>query len=432
MINLSINRDLYLEKLKNRMNNGMIKIITGMHRCGKSFLLFNIFYNYLLSAGVKEKNIIALDLEEDENVIYREPHALSQYIKSKISSNEQYYVLLDEVQYAISSTDVKSDKPLPLYGVLNGLLNKMNVDVYVTGSNSRFLSSDVRTEFRGRGDEVRIRPLSFSEFMSVYEGDKYEGLRDYMTYGGLPQITYFKTHEQKAAYLKRLFDETYIKDVIERYGVKRNADEFGEIIDILSSSIGSLTNSLKLSNTFKSIKNKSITNVTIAKYIDYLQDSFLIDEAKQYDVKGKKYINSPKKYYFTDLGLRNARLNFRQMEETHAMENVIYNELKLRGYSVDVGIVEKREKSPDERSLRKRYEIDFVANQGYKRYYIQSALSMPTLEKENQEQRSLVSVNDSFKKIIVVGGMTPLHYNDNGVLIMSIYDFLLNNESLDV
>jgi len=427
---MTIKRDFYLEMLKNRMHNGMIKIITGMRRSGKSFLLFNIFYNYLLSIGVKEKNIIALNLEEGENEIYREPHALSEYIRSKITSNEQYYVLLDEVQYAISSADVKSDKPLPLYSVLNGLLNKMNVDVYVTGSNSRFLSSDVRTEFRGRGDEVFVLPLSFSEFMSVYDGNEYNGLRDYMTYGGLPQITYLKTHEQKTSYLTNLFAETYLKDIIARYNVRRNVNEFGELVDILASGVGSLTNPTKLSNSFKSIKNKSLTDMMITKYIGYLEDSFLISEAKQYDVKGKRYINSPKKYYFTDPGLRNARLNFRQMEETHAMENVIYNELRLRGYSVDVGIVEKREKSPDGKSLRKRYEIDFVANQGYKRYYIQSALTMPTLEKEEQEQRSLVSVNDSFKKIIVVGGITPLHYNDNGVLIMSIYDFLLNNESL--
>ena len=428
---MEIQRELYLEKLKARMNNGMIKIITGMRRSGKSFLLFNLFYNYLLDSGVKEDNIIALNLEDEENVEYRDPHELYGYLKSKIKQGGQYYVLLDEVQYAISPSDIASDAPLPIYGVLNGLLHKSNVDVYVTGSNSRFLSSDIRTEFRGRGDEVHVQPLSFAEFMSVYDGDKYDGLRDYMAYGGLPQITYFKTHEQKAAYLTSLFEETYIKDIIARYNVRRNVNEFGELVDILASGVGSLTNPTKLSNTFKSAKNKTLTDMMISKYIGYMEDSFLIGEAKQYDVKGKRYINSPKKYYFSDLGLRNARLNFRQLEETHAMENVIYNELKLRGYSVDVGIVEKREKSEDGKSLRKRYEIDFVANQGYKRYYIQSALSMPTIEKEEQEQRSLMGVNDSFKKIIIVGGNVPIHYNESGILIIGIHDFLLKGDSLD-
>ena len=429
---MAIQRELYLEKLKARMNNGMIKIITGMRRSGKSFLLFNLFYDHLLKSGVNEANIIALNLEDEENAEYRDPHTLYEYLKSKIKQGGQYYVLLDEVQYAISPSDIASDAPLPLYGILNGLLRKMNVDVYVTGSNSRFLSSDIRTEFRGRGDEVHIQPLSFAEFMSAYEGDKYDGLRDYMTYGGLPQITYFKTHEQKAAYLTNLFEETYIKDIIARYNVRRNVNEFGELVDVLASGVGSLTNPMKLSNTFKSTKNKALSSLMISKYIGYMEDSFLIGEAKQYDVKGKRYINSPKKYYFSDLGLRNARLNFRQLEETHAMENVIYNELKLRGYSVDVGIVEKREKSEDGKSLRKRYEIDFVANQGYKRYYIQSALSMPTIEKEEQEQRSLMGVNDSFKKIIIVGGNVPMHYNESGILIMGIYDFLLKGNSLEL
>lgn len=429
---MAIQRDIYLKKLIDRMHNGMIKIITGIRRSGKSYLLFNIFYNYLLTSGVKEDNVIMLNLEEEDNAEYRDSHKLYEYIKTKIKPSEQYYVLLDEVQYAISPSDITSDEPLPLYGVLNGLLRKLNVDVYVTGSNSRFLSSDIRTEFRGRGDEVHVQPLSFSEFMSTYDGDKYDGLRDYMTYGGLPQLTYFKTHEQKTAYLTNLFAETYIKDIISRYGIKRNSNEFGELIDVLASAIGSLTNPTKLSNTFKSTKNKTLSDTTIVKYIGYMEDSFLIDEAKQYDVKGKKYINSPKKYYFTDLGLRNARLNFRQLEETHAMENVIFNELKLRGYSVDVGIVEKREKSNDGKSLRKKYEIDFVANQGYKRYYIQSAFAMPTAEKERQEQRPLSEVNDAFKKIIIVGSPTMTRYNKDGFLIMGLYDFLLNQNSLEL
>ncbi|MBQ7713083.1 MAG: ATP-binding protein [Clostridia bacterium] len=429
---MTIQREWYLEKLKARMHNGMIKVITGMRRSGKSFLLFNLFYDYLLESGVRSENVIALNLEDEEYAEYRDPHKLSEYLRSKIGSGGQYYVLLDEVQYAISPSDIGSDAPLPLYGVLNGLLRKTNVDVYVTGSNSRFLSSDIRTEFRGRGDEVRVQPLSFSEFMSGYEGDKYDGLRDYMTYGGLPQITFFKTHEQKAAYLTNLFEETYIKDILARYNVRRNANEFGELVDVLASGVGSLTNPMKLSNTFKSTKNKALSPLMISKYIGYMEDSFLIDDAKQYDVKGKRYINSPRKYYFTDMGLRNARLNFRQLEETHAMENLIYNELKLRGFSVDVGVIEKREKSEDGRSIRKRYEIDFVANQGFKRYYIQSALAMPTLEKEQQEQRSLVNVNDSFKKIIIVGGPTAMHYNENGVLIMGIHDFLLKKDSLNL
>lgn len=429
---MTIRRDLYLDKLKNRMHNGMIKIITGMRRCGKSVLLFNLFYNYLLESGVEEDHIIAINLEDVGNHEYRDPQKLYEHLCSRIKPVGQYYVFLDEVQYAIAQSDFQSEEPLPLYGVLNGLLHKMNVDVYVTGSNSRFLSSDVRTEFRGRGDEIHVQPLSFAEFMSVYEGDKYEGLRDYITYGGLPQTTFMKTHEQKAAYLTNLFEETYIKDVVDRYGIRRNATEFSELVDILSSAIGSLSNPTKLSNTFKSVKNQTVAQVTIARYITYLEDSFLIDEAAQYDVKGKKYINSPKKYYFTDLGLRNARLNFRQIEETHLMENVIFNELKLRGYSVDVGVIEKREKSEDGKSLRKRYEIDFVANQGYKRYYIQSALSMPNLEKEQQEQRSLMGVNDSFKKIIIVGTQTITHYNESGILIMGIHEFLLKKDSLDV
>lgn len=427
---MTIKRDLYLDRLKSCMHNGMIKIITGMRRCGKSVLLFNLFYDYLIESGVKEDNIIAINLEDADSRELRDPLRLYDYICSRIKTSEQYYVLLDEVQYAISKEDAKSDEPLPLYGVLNGLLRKRNADVYVTGSNSRFLSTDIRTEFRGRGDEIHVQPLSFAEFMQVYDGDKYEGLRDYLTYGGLPQAAFMKTHEQKAAYLAGLFDETYIKDVVDRYGVRRNAEELGELTDVLASAIGSLSNPAKLSNTFRSVKNKPLSQLTIAKYISYLEDSFLIDEALQYDVKGKKYINSPKKYYFTDLGLRNARLNFRQLEETHSMENVIYNELKMRGYSVDVGVIEIREKAEDGRSVRKRYEIDFVANQGYRRYYIQSALAVPTLEKERQEQRPLTSVNDSFKKIIIVGSPTAIHYNENGILIMGIYDFLLDKDSL--
>ena len=408
----------------------MIKVITGMRRCGKSYLLNTLFYNHLIECGVKESHIIrfAFDSADDlaligENLLKVvesgrkvDANKFIEYINNQIKDNEMHYLLLDEVQN-LGAFEY----------VLNGYLRKSNVDVYVTGSNAKFLSKDVITEFAGRGDEIKILPLSFAEFMAVYEGEKAEGLQEYMTFGGLPFVVGLRSDEQKIEYLKNLFTETYIKDIKVRYRLKKNNAELEEILNILSSSIGSLTNPTKLSNTFKTVKNVAISKGTIEKYIEYVKDSFLIDEAKQYDIKGKKYINSPKKYYFADLGLRNARIDFRQLEETHSMENVIFNELKVRGFNVDVGIVEIRENG-----VRKRLEIDFVANKGFNRYYIQSALSMPTMEKEKQEQRSLTKVDDSFKKIIVTVGFTRQHYNEQGILIINIYDFLLNPNSLSV
>ena len=428
----TVNRDFYLKKLIDRRENGLIKIITGIRRCGKSYLLNNIFYNYLLSSGVKRENIIkfAFDSSEDlaaigENIVTLErekrnvdPEKFLAYIKSKISSDEKYVLLLDEVQLLDC-----------FESVLNSFLYKQNVDVYVTGSNAKFLSKDIVTEFAGRGDEIRMYPLSFAEFMSVYRGDRYEGLMEYMLYGGIPMVVLREGAQNKAEMLKRLFDEIYIRDIELRNNIRGVAD-LDDLLNILSSSIGSLTNPEKLSKTFKSVKNSSITPATIKKYIDYLTDSFLIDCATRYDIKGKAYISTPKKYYFTDLGLRNARINFRQFEQTHSMENVIYNELSMRGYSVDVGVVTAVEKAGTS-SRRTQLEVDFVCNMGDKRYYIQSAYSLPDREKIIQELRPLKKIDDSFKKIVVTGDLIHTAYNDDGVLFMNIYDFLLKPDSMD-
>ena len=430
-----INRDFYLAELINRKHNTLIKVITGMRRCGKSYLLNTIFYNHLIEAGVSEDHIIrfAFDSADDLNKIGEDlldisesnkkvdPQKFVDYINNQLRDGRIYYLLLDEVQNLGG-----------FESVLNGYLRKDNLDVYVTGSNAKFLSKDVITEFSGRGDEIKMLPLSFAEFMTCFKGEKSEGLQEYMTYGGLPFVVLLRTQEQKIAYLKNLFEETYLTDIKKRYKLRKNNAEIDELLDILSSSIGSLTNPTKLSNTFKSLKNKTITRNTIEKYIEYIKDSFLLDEAKQYNVKGKKYINTPQKYYFSDLGLRNARINFRQLEESHSMENIIFNELKMRGFNVDVGVIEQRIVNKEGKMQRKRLEIDFVANKGYNRYYIQSALAMPTIEKEQQEQQSLMKIHDSFKKIIITGGFTPRHYNDNGVLIINIYDFLLNPHSLNL
>lgn len=430
-----IKRDYYLQELINRKHNSLIKVITGMRRCGKSYLLNIIFYDHLIKSGVSSDHIIrfAFDSADDLNKIGEDllsisennkkvdPKKFIEYINKQLKDSEVYYLLLDEVQNLGG-----------FESVLNGYLRKSNLDIYVTGSNAKFLSKDVITEFAGRGDEINMLPLSFAEFMTNFTGEKSEGLQDYMTYGGLPFVTLLSTPEQKIAYLKNLFEETYLTDIKKRYKLRKNNAEIDELLNILSSSIGSFTNPTKLSNTFQSLKNKSITRNTIEKYIEYIKDSFLIDEARQYDIKGKKYINSPRKYYFSDLGLRNARINFRQLEESHSMENIIFNELKLRGFNVDIGIVEQRIKDNKGNEQRKKLEIDFVANKGYNRYYIQSALAMPTLKKEQQEQRSLIKINDSFKKIIITGGFTPQHYNDNGILIINIYDFLLNPNSLNL
>ncbi|WP_026514790.1 ATP-binding protein [Butyrivibrio sp. LB2008] len=417
---MEIRRDIYLNKLISKKHNGLIKVVTGMRRCGKSYLLFNLFKEYLVNEGVNENHIIEIAFDSFENRKYRDPEVLFPYLMEKIVDKEMYYVLLDEVQML---DDFES--------VLNSLGRKKNVDVYVTGSNAKFLSKDIITEFRGRGDEVHMYPLTYSEFMSVYDGDKQEGWRDYVLFGGIPLVLGFETADQKSDFLKSLFEETYISDITGRNNI-RNKAELEELLNILSSAIGSLTNPSKLSATFKSVKNKTISKETIIKYIDYLKDSFLIDSAIRYDIKGKKYINTPSKYYFTDLGLRNARLNFRQVEETHAMENIIFNELKVRGYNVDVGVVVMNEVDKNGKKIRKQLEVDFVCNKGSKRFYIQSAYALPDKEKMEQEQRSLVNTGDGFKKIIITKDAVAPLYNDEGILVMSVYDFLLNPDSMEI
>ena len=417
---MEIRRDIYLNKLISKKHNGLIKVVTGMRRCGKSYLLLNLFKEYLINEGVNENHIIEIAFDSFENRKYRDPEVLFPYLMEKIADKEMYYVLLDEVQML---DDFES--------VLNSLGRKKNVDVYVTGSNAKFLSKDIITEFRGRGDEVHMYPLTYSEFMSVYDGDKQEGWRDYVLFGGIPLVLGFETADQKSDFLKCLFEETYISDITGRNNI-RNKAELEELLNILSSAIGSLTNPSKLSATFKSVKNKTISKDTIIKYIDYLKDSFLIDSAIRYDIKGKKYINTPSKYYFTDLGLRNARLNFRQVEETHAMENIIFNELKVRGYNVDVGVVVMNEVDKNGKKIRKQLEVDFVCNKGSKRFYIQSAYALPDKEKMEQEQRSLVNTGDGFKKIIITKDAVAPLYNDEGILVMSVYDFLLNPDSMEI
>ena len=417
---MEIRRDIYLNKLISKKHNGLIKVVTGMRRCGKSYLLFNLFKEYLVNEGVNENHIIEIAFDSFENKKYRDPEVLFPYLMEKIADKEMYYVLLDEVQML---DDFES--------VLNSLGRKKNVDVYVTGSNAKFLSKDIITEFRGRGDEVHMYPLTYSEFMSVYDGDKQEGWRDYVLFGGIPLVLGFETADQKSDFLKSLFEETYISDITGRNNI-RNKAELEELLNILSSAIGSLTNPSKLSATFKSVKNKTISKDTIIKYIDYLKDSFLIDSAIRYDIKGKKYINTPSKYYFTDLGLRNARLNFRQVEETHAMENIIFNELKVRGYNVDVGVVVMNEVDKNGKKIRKQLEVDFVCNKGSKRFYIQSANALPDKEKMEQEQRSLVNTGDGFKKIIITKDAVAPLYNEEGILVMSVYDFLLNPDSMEI
>ena len=417
---MEIKRDRYLNLLISKKHNGLIKVITGMRRCGKSYLLFTLFKDYLLSEGIEKSHIIEIAFDAYENKQYRDPDVLYPYLKEKIKDDGMYYVLLDEVQLLGE-----------FEAILNSLTRMKNVDVYVTGSNARFLSKDVITEFRGRGDEVHMYPLSFAEFMSVYPGTKQDGWNEYMLYGGLPLVLSFTTPDQKIAFLKSLFEETYISDIVGRHNI-RNKAELEELLNILSSAIGSLTNPEKLAATFRSVKNKKISSNTIKKYIDYLCDSFLIDSAVRYDVKGKKYIDTPVKYYFTDMGLRNARLNFRQLEETHSMENIIFNELKIRGFNVDVGVIMQYDTNEKGNSIRKQLEIDFVCNKGSKRYYIQSAYAIPDQAKMEQEQRSLMLTGDFFKRIIITKDTPVPHYNENGVLIMSVYDFLLNENSLDI
>ena len=415
---MEIKRDVYLKKLMDRMNNGLIKVITGIRRSGKSYLLFELFNNYLKEQGVDDDHIIKLALDDRKNKQYRNPDALYDYVVNQIADEKPYYVLLDEVQFVNEFEDV-----------LNGFLHIKNADTFVTGSNAKFLSKDIITEFRGRGDEIHISPLSFKEFYSVYDGTKENAWKEYCIYGGLPKILEYKTDEDKAFYLKNIFEETYLTDIKERHKI-RNDNELAELLDILSSSIGSLTNPKKLSDTFKSVKQVSVHPDTLNNYLEYLVDSYLISQSKRYDIKGKKYINTPSKYYFTDLGLRNARLNFRQDEESHIMENVIYNELKIMGYNIDVGVVEYS-KNESGKSIRVQAEVDFVCNKADKRYYIQSALSIPNREKMLQEQNSLTRIADSFKKIIIVKDAIKSHYNEDGVLILNLFDFLLKENSLE-
>lgn len=414
-----IRRDTYLNKLISKKQNGLIKVITGIRRCGKTYLLFNLFRDYLIESGVDSSHIIEMTFDSYENKRYRNPEIFFPYIKEKISDSGLYFILLDEIQLL---EDFES--------ILNSLSRLPNTDIYVTGSNAKFLSKDIITEFRGRGDEVHMYPLSFSEFMSVYDGDKRDGWNEYMVYGGIPLVLSQKTHEQKSAFLKSLFNEVYITDILGRNRI-RNKEELGELLDIVSSAVGSLTNSNKLAQTFKSIKNKSINKSTIKKYLDSLCDSFLIEESRRYDVKGRKYIDTPLKYYFSDMGLRNARLNFRQIEETHIMENIIYNELRMRGYDVDVGVVTANEITGDGKKIRKQREIDFVCNMGSKRYYIQSAFALPDRAKIEQEEKPLLLSGDGFKKIIVTKDKPAPLYDEQGILSMSIYDFLLNSDSLN-
>ncbi len=429
---MEIKRDFYLKKLISRRNNGLIKVITGIRRCGKSYLLNTIFYNYLLENGADENHIIrfAFDSADDlyligESLIKIEkekrrvdPEKFMAYIRSKMTDNGMYYLLLDEVQMLDC-----------FESVLNGYLRKDNMDVYVTGSNAKFLSKDIITEFAGRGDEIHMYPLSFSEFMSVYKGDKYEGLSEYMLYGGIPSVVIREDFNDKTAALENLFGEIYISDIYKRNKV-RNRGELEDLLNILSSSIGSLTNPEKLKNTFRTVKKSKITANTVKKYLDYFEDSFLIESAQRYDIKGKAYIETPKKYYFSDLGLRNARINFRQFEQTHAMENVIYNELRMRGYSVDVGVVTIAE-SKGGKVIRKQLEVDFVCNLGSARYYIQSAYSLPDEEKLLQETKPFRKIDDSFKKIIVTKDIVPKHYDEHGILTLNIYDFLLDPASIE-
>lgn len=414
-----VKRNVYLNKLISKKHNGLIKVVTGVRRCGKSFLLFNLFKEHLRSEGVNSNHIIEIAFDAFENKRFQDPYVLMPYLKEQIADDGMHYVLLDEVQLLGE-----------FEAVLNSLIRKKNVDVYVTGSNARFLSKDVITEFRGRGDEIHMFPLNFSEFMSVYSGTKQDGWNEYMLYGGLPLVLRFEKPEEKIAFLKSLFEETYISDIVGRHKI-RNRAELEDLLNILSSAIGSLTNPTKLSATFKSVKQKTISKTTITKYINYLQDAFLIDSAMRYDIKGKKYINTPVKYYFTDIGLRNARLNFRQLEETHTMENIIFNELRIRGFNVDVGVVVVNSSDQDGASIRKQLEIDFVCNKGSKRFYIQSAYAIPNQGKMEQEQRSLMLTGDGFKKIIITKDAPAPHYNDSGVLVMSIFDFLLNPSSLE-
>ena len=426
-----IRRDRFLNKLIDKIDNGMIKVITGIRRCGKSFLLFRLFYDYLLSQGVEESQIIQVALDDDLYTPYRVPEKLSEYIRSKITdSKKKYYILIDEVQYAISKEELRNPEEVKLYNVLNGLLRLRNVDIYVTGSNSKMLSKDVISAFRGRGDPVQIYPLSFGEYYSFVGGDKIDAFEDYALYGGMPLTLFRKSDEEKFSYLQALFEEVYFKDIAERYSIEY-PDVLEELTDDLCSSVGSLVNASKLANTLKTVKGIKVSANTVASYLAYLTDSFLFSKAKRYDVKGKKYFEYPVKYYCEDIGLRNVRLNLRQQEETHIMENIIYNELRFRGYLVDVGVVEVTETDEDGKRHQKQYEIDFIVNKGSKKYYIQSMLRAETKEKEEQEKKSLKNSGDFFKKIIVSKTTMKPWTDDEGILHIGLYDFLLREDALE-
>lgn len=416
---MEIKRDLYLDQLKIRKDNGMIKIITGIRRCGKSFLLFVLFKKYLLESGVNNDHIIEIALDGIDNEELREPKKCYQYIKNAMKDDQKYYLLLDEVQF------------MPRFEeVLNSLLRISNIDVYVTGSNSKFLSTDIVTEFRGRGDEVRIYPLSFAEFYAAFDGDYDDAWEEYMIYGGLPQVAQFPMEHQKANYLKNIFSNVYIKDVVERNKIQ-NVDEIDTLVDVLASAIGAPTNPTKISNTFKSERGINYSNKTISNHINFLAEAFLISKANRYDIKGRKYVGANLKYYFSDVGLRNARLNFRQQEPTHIMENIVYNELLVRGYNVDVGIVEVFAKNSEGKRVHKQLEVDFVVNQGSQRYYIQVAYDISSKEKQMQELNSFRNIPDSFKKIVIVNGTKKPWRNEEGFVFMGMKYFLLNADSLE-
>lgn len=425
-----IRRNSYLNRLIEKKENGLIKVITGIRRCGKSYLLFNLFYDYLVESGVSEEQIITIALDDDTFVRYRDPDELSKYIRAKIVNKEQYYILIDEVQYAITREELKNPENTRLYNVLNGLMRLRNVDIYVTGSNSKMLTKDVLTAFRGRGDELKVFPISFKEYYDFIGGDKSDIYEEYALYGGMPLVLFKKSDAEKMSYLRGLFTEVYFKDIVERYDIAL-PDVLEELTDGLCSSIGSLTNASKIANTLQSVKGVKVSSTTISSYLNYLIESFLFSNAKRYDVKGKKYFEYPSKYYCTDIGLRNARLNFRQQEETHIMENVIYNELLCRGYSVDVGVVEIVERK-DNKQSKKQCEIDFVVNVGSKKYYIQSALNVSDPTRMDTELRPLKNTNDFFKRIIISKTSQKPWTDEDGILHLGLYEFLLNENAIDL
>lgn len=410
---IEIKRDYYLEQLIKRKNNDLIKVITGIRRCGKSFLLRRLFKKHLTESGIDESHIIEMAFDLFDNIDYRDPKLFYPWAREQIKDDKPYYFLLDEVQMLGE-----------FVSVLNGLADQKNCDVYVTGSNAKFLSKDIATEFGGRGDEIRMYPLSFSEFMSVYDGNRYDGWNEYVSYGGIPLVVLAETEEQKMALLDNLLKETYIRDIVKRNKI-RNIGEMEALLDVLASAIGALTNPNKLQKTFRSVSKSKITATTITKYIEYLEDAFMIEEANRYDIKGKSYIGTPMKYYFMDMGLRNARINYRQMEVTHSMENVIYNELRMRGFRVDVGNLNIVERGKDGKPVKKQLEVDFICNKGSKKYYIQSAYMLGTEEKVAQEIRPFLKINDSFKKIVITSDTPKPFYNDDGIMMMNVFDFLL-------